>query len=58
MKVKVRKIILPYSWLPTGTYHKNLPNWNYFLESGIWAIFPMKNPLYRLKKYFSGQNLE
>jgi hypothetical protein len=58
MKVKVRKMILPYSWLPTGTYRKNLPNWNYFLE--IWNLghFSHEKSLYRLKKYFSSQNLE
>ncbi len=55
---KFKKELL-YSWLPTGTYYKNLVIWKiYFLEIWqIWVISFMKNPLYGLKTYFSGQNL-
>jgi hypothetical protein len=37
--------ILLHSCLPTGTYHKNLEFWNFFLIWWIWAILSMKNPL-------------
>jgi hypothetical protein len=39
MKVgKERERILWYSWLQTGTYHKNLANWNLFFFFKIWQI--------------------
>jgi len=60
MKVgKINKIvILLYSWLSTGTYHKNLPIWGggkkinlkYLVNLGLFLC--MKNPLYRSKSYF------
>jgi hypothetical protein len=37
--------ILLHSCLHTGTYHKNLEFWIYFLIWWIWAILSMKNPL-------------
>jgi hypothetical protein len=48
-----------YSWLHTGTYHKNLAIWNFFLFEiwRIWVKFSMKNPLHRSKAYFSGRIL-
>jgi len=36
-----------YSWLPTGTYYRNLEIWKK----------NSSNILYRLKSYFPGQNL-
>ncbi len=59
MKVGKKRIFL-YSWLPAGTYHKNLAIWNFFFFK-IWRSwvfsFSMRNPLHRLKPYFSGRNL-
>jgi len=42
-----------------GTYHKNMIIWKKnSLKSGEFGtFFCMKNTLYRLKSYFSGQNL-
>jgi hypothetical protein len=59
MKVEKHRILL-YSWLPTGTYLKNLAIWHCFpLKSGEFGpIFPWKNLcVYRSKSYFSGWNL-
>jgi hypothetical protein len=45
MKVGKNKIkIFLYSWLPTGTYHKNLAIWNFFSsKSGEFrSFFPWK----------------
>ncbi len=55
-KKKIR--ILLYSWLPTGTYDKNLKIWIF----SLWNLvnldkFSMINPLYKSKSYFSDQNL-
>ncbi len=59
MKVKKNRILL-YSWLPTVSYHMTLAMWNFFSwKSGEYgAFFPMKDPLYRSKSYFSGRGLE
>jgi hypothetical protein len=60
MKVENKIRILLYSWLLIGIYHKNLMIWILFCFkiSQIWVnFFSMKNPFYRLKSYFSGQNL-
>ncbi len=56
-KWKKNRILL-YSWLPTGTQHKNLAIWNFlFFEIGeLGPFFPQKI-LYGFKSYFSGQNL-
>jgi hypothetical protein len=61
MKVGKKKIkILLYSWVPIGTYHKNVKIWNLFIyisKSGDFGpFFFMENPLYRSKSYFSGPN--
>jgi hypothetical protein len=56
MKVeKTKNKILLYSWLPIGTYHKNVAIWSFFpSKSGEFRFFffPMKDPSYRLKSYF------
>jgi hypothetical protein len=59
--VEKQNEILLFSWLTTGTDHKNLTNWGpkkrkkkNFKVWRIWVIFSTKNPLYRLKSYFSG----
>ncbi len=47
--------ILQYSWLPNGTYHKNLAIWKKkILQNLVNLVFSMKNPLCKLKSYFSG----
>jgi hypothetical protein len=58
-KKKEKKKILLYFWLWTGTHHKNLMIWNFvsFKIWRIWAVLLIKNPLYRLKSYFSCWNL-
>jgi hypothetical protein len=56
---KKNRILLYYSCLRTETYHKK--SGFFFREIfeiwQIWVIFPMKNPMYRLKSYFSSRNL-
>jgi hypothetical protein len=39
------------SWLPTGTYYKNLVIWILFFSKiwRNWVICPIQNPLHRLK---------
>jgi hypothetical protein len=52
MKGKNKNRILLYSWLPTGTIHKNLAILEIFFKkkSGEFGpIFSMENPLYRWK---------
>jgi hypothetical protein len=57
MKVGKNKIIL-YSWLPIGTYHKNLAIKKNYLENLVKSgLFCMENPIYSLNSYFSSQNL-
>jgi hypothetical protein len=39
MKVERKKKILSYSWLPTGTYYKNMAIWNFFsLKGGVLGL--------------------
>jgi hypothetical protein len=52
------RILLYYSCLRTETYHKNLA----FFSKNNWnlpnlSLFSMKNPMYRMKSYFSSRNL-
>jgi hypothetical protein len=58
-KIKKTRILL-YSCLPTGIYNKNLAIviLNFFCKSGDFGFFfPVKNPFYKSKSYFSGRNL-
>ncbi|CAK9236404.1 unnamed protein product [Sphagnum troendelagicum] len=59
MKVEKNRILL-YFCVPTVSYHKTLAMWNFFSwKSGEYGpFFPMKDPLYRSKSYFSGRSLE
>ncbi len=59
MKVEKNRILL-YSCVPTVSYDKTLAMWNFFSwKSGEYGpFFPMKDPLYRSKAYFSGRSLE
>ncbi len=51
MKIEKLKLkFLQYSWLPTGTYSKNLANLSIF--------FSLKNPLHSSKSYFLDQIFE
>ncbi len=54
MKVEKNRILL-YFCVPTVSYHKTLAMWNFFSwKSGEYIpFFPMKDPLYRSKSYFS-----
>jgi hypothetical protein len=46
------------SWLPIGTYHKNLAIKKKNLENLVkLGLFCMENPMCTLKSYFSSQNL-
>ncbi|CAK9882197.1 unnamed protein product, partial [Sphagnum jensenii] len=59
MKVEKNRILL-YFCVPTVSYHKTLAMWNFFSwKSGEYGpFFPMKDPSYRSKSYFSGRSLE
>jgi hypothetical protein len=58
MKIDQKKnIILPYSWLPTGTYHKNLANFDFIFKKLILDHFFIRNPLYRCKILKNIKNL-
>jgi hypothetical protein len=44
--------------LPTGIYHKNLEIKKKNFKTGEFgSFFSMKNPLYKSKSHFPGQNL-
>jgi hypothetical protein len=47
MKVERKIKFLSYSWLPTGTYYKNMAIWNFFsLKGGVLGLFfPHKKSL-------------
>ncbi len=53
MKIENNKI-LSYSWLPTGTYYKNMAIWNFFsLKCGVfWAIFFPQKSLVKVEIIF------
>jgi hypothetical protein len=43
MKIERKTIILPYSWLPTGTYHKNLAILILLLKINFGPFFHQKS---------------
>jgi hypothetical protein len=59
MKIEKKNRILLYSSLPTGIYHKNLEIIikKKFKTGEFGSFFSMKNPLYKSKSHFPGQNL-
>jgi hypothetical protein len=61
MKVEKQNRIFRYSWLLTGTYHKNLAIWKliFWGKSGKFEpfFFPSQKPLYRSKSNFLDGNL-
>jgi hypothetical protein len=58
MKLEKIRIFL-YSWLPTGTYHKNLAIWNFFFQNlvNLGNFFFHEKSFVKSKSYFSDQNL-